>query len=302
MVAAHALLALAPVLGLAAYCLSHLVACRLVRNRGNYFPLVLGCGCGLTVAVAISLAGLLWMRTTLADGLALAAVNVAAYLALGFGYFNFINLNIASLRIRMIQELAASGSRLPIMRLTGLYNTETVAELRIDRLTRGGHLVERDGRFYSGKRRFLIVARIFDFLRWAILGNRVRGPEFVGWDKRVPRAPAHQTNDSVGHHSQARLSHPTRPLRLLAEPVRLAGELGEQLSFAGRRQRIVRRIGPERIETGWWRGGARGTHAVGRQRVGVARDYYRVKTADGCWYWLFRRLPDGPWFLHGTFD
>ena len=75
--------------------------------------------------------------------------------------------------------------------------------------------------------------------------------------------------------------HPTRPLRLLAEPVRLSDELA---------QRIVRRIGPERIETGWWRG-----HIV-------ARDYYRVETAAGCWYWVFRRLPDGPWFLHGMFD
>ncbi len=55
-------------------------------------------------------------------------------------------------------------------------------------------------------------------------------------------------------------------------------------------QRIVRRIGPERIETGWWRG-----HIV-------ARDYYRVETAAGCWFWIFRRLPDGPWFLHGMFD
>jgi len=78
-----------------------------------------------------------------------------------------------------------------------------------------------------------------------------------------------------------------RPLRLLTEPMRLSNEL---------EQRIVRRIGPERIETGWWRGG------VPAQRVGVARDYYRVETAAGCWFWIFRRLPDGPWFLHGMFD
>ena len=56
------------------------------------------------------------------------------------------------------------------------------------------------------------------------------------------------------------------------------------------RQRIVRRVGPERIETGWWRGRS------------VARDYYRVETAAGRCYWVFRRLPAGPWFLHGMFD
>ena len=55
-------------------------------------------------------------------------------------------------------------------------------------------------------------------------------------------------------------------------------------------RQIVRRIGPERIETGWWRG------------RGVARDYYYVETAAGRCYWVFRRLAAGPWFLHGTFD
>ena len=45
--------------------------------------------------------------------------------------------------------------------------------LRINRLVSGGHLIERQGRYYSGKRKFLIVARIFDFLRLAILGSRV---------------------------------------------------------------------------------------------------------------------------------
>ena len=155
---------------------------------------------------------MLWTHGTLADGVALTGVNAMAYLALAFGYFNFVNLNIASLRIRMIQELAESGGRLPTAHLIGLYNTETVIALRIDRLTSGGHLVERDGRYYSGKRRFLIVARIFDFLRWAILGQRTHhAPRdgVVGWDKIAQQAPAHRSTDLVGHRSQARSAHPT---------------------------------------------------------------------------------------------
>jgi protein ImuB len=83
---------------------------------------------------------------------------------------------------------------------------------------------------------------------------------------------------------------PPRPLRLLTQPVRLPGGIEGQFSFEGRRHRIVGRVGPERIETGWWRGPA------------VARDYYRVETATGCCYWIFRQLPAGPWFVHGMFD
>jgi protein ImuB len=81
-----------------------------------------------------------------------------------------------------------------------------------------------------------------------------------------------------------------RPLRLLTQPVRLPGGIDGSFSFAGQQQRIVRRLGPERIETGWWRGRT------------VARDYYRIETATGRWYWVFQRLPCGPWFLHGMFD
>jgi protein ImuB len=111
------------------------------------------------------------------------------------------------------------------------------------------------------------------------------------------------TFSSTGKAGPAsRESHPIhpiplfRPLRLLTQPVRLPGGIDGPFSFAGRQQRIVRRWGPERIETGWWRGG----HHV--PMVGAARDYYRIETATGCCYWVFRRLPCGPWFLHGMFD
>ena len=60
--------------------------------------------------------------------------------------------------------------------------------------------------------------------------------------------------------------------------------------WQGHPQRIAHMWGPERIETGWW-----------RNRL-VGRDYYRVEAADGRRYWLFRRLRDGQWFLHGMFE
>ena len=56
-----------------------------------------------------------------------------------------------------------------------------------------------------------------------------------------------------------------------------------------RRQQIVAHWGPERIETGWWRGAT------------VRRDYYRIETDQGCRQWLFRCLYTDRWFLHGEF-
>lgn len=87
-----------------------------------------------------------------------------------------------------------------------------------------------------------------------------------------------------------------RPLRLFERPVRLVvlEDNGDGLPagfrWLGRERRIASAVGPERIETGWWR------HRP------IARDYYRVETADGARFWLFRHSQSRQWFLHGTFE
>lgn len=53
---------------------------------------------------------------------------------------------------------------------------------------------------------------------------------------------------------------------------------------------LVPLSGPERIQTGWWDGGA------------IARDYYVARTADGARWWIFRECdPPRRWFVHGCF-
>jgi protein ImuB len=87
-----------------------------------------------------------------------------------------------------------------------------------------------------------------------------------------------------------------RPLRLWPAPIRIEVMSvvpdGPPIKFrwAAREHAIAQACGPERIETGWWRG------------HDVRRDYYRVVTRAGTRYWIFRRRDDGQWFLHGCFD
>jgi protein ImuB len=89
---------------------------------------------------------------------------------------------------------------------------------------------------------------------------------------------------------------PPRPLRLLPRPLALRATSiapdGPPLGFhfAGQQHDLAQTCGPERIETGWWRGRP------------VGRDYFRVETVAGRRFWLFRRLRDGKWFLHGVFE
>lgn len=87
-----------------------------------------------------------------------------------------------------------------------------------------------------------------------------------------------------------------RPLRLLPSPLRLTIlQLNEQhlpteLLYQGCKQKVEHLQGPERIESGWWRGPS--------QR----RDYYQLVTDRGHRLWIFRSLTQPEWYLHGSFD
>jgi protein ImuB len=86
-----------------------------------------------------------------------------------------------------------------------------------------------------------------------------------------------------------------RPSSLAAHPSPLEVDLAPEgmprrLRRAGQEHVVTRSWGPERIETGWWRG------------QDIQRDYYIVETDDGTRWWIFRRTKDERWFLHGCFD
>lgn len=86
-----------------------------------------------------------------------------------------------------------------------------------------------------------------------------------------------------------------RPLCLKRRPSAIAvvsvipGGPPVRFDWQGRSHVVAQHWGPERIETGWWRG------------PDIRRDYYLVETATGERFWLFRQIEDGSWFLHGTF-
>ncbi|MBS0206086.1 MAG: DNA polymerase Y family protein [Planctomycetes bacterium] len=82
-----------------------------------------------------------------------------------------------------------------------------------------------------------------------------------------------------------------RPLRLLRspQPLTVAGSTKAGLPTHVNQSSIVRIVGPERIETGWWRG------------ADARRDYYRLDLAHGAGLWAFVDRNSGDWFLHGLF-
>jgi len=100
-----------------------------------------------------------------------------------------------------------------------------------------------------------------------------------------------------------------RPSRMLSPPetidvtAMLPDHPPAMFVWRGKRFRVARADGPERLHGEWWR--ERGVEA---DRPYVVRDYFQVETMTGGRYWIFR-LGDGEnpatgpmrWFLHGAF-
>lgn len=174
--------ALAPLVGLATSCAGHVAAGWLTGGRRAAASLRLGIVAGLCVCAFISSLGLAGLGLDASEFLAIAAFNAFAYLALAYGYCSFVNLNVTSLRIRLLQEILLAKEGLPASEIERRYAAGEIVERRLDRLLAGGHLVLRDGRFHIGKRTLVTIARLNDLVRYAILGTFVAPGERRGHD------------------------------------------------------------------------------------------------------------------------
>jgi protein ImuB len=144
------------------------------------------------------------------------------------------------------------------------------------------------------------------------LGNRLGANGVVRLSPRASHIPERACRPipaaaRSSHDDQAWPANP-RPIHLLPWPEPIQAEASRPdrppLAFLwrARHHRVARAEGPERIGPEWWRD-ERG-HEPGRQdRV---RDYYRVESAEGRRFWLYREGPyrpdtPGRWYLHGFF-
>lgn len=164
-------LALAPVFGLIADCVAHVGFSWLWQGHRRLAGLGAAFVVGLILTMATS--ALVLGNQEITEALAILLFNAASYAALAYGYYNFVGLNFSSLRIRLLQELLHAGDGMPRSELERRYGTAEIVTRRLDRLQGSGQLIERDGRFYLGKRLLLIVARLNDGVRWLVLGTTV---------------------------------------------------------------------------------------------------------------------------------
>ena len=111
----------------------------------------------------------------------------------------------------------------------------------------------------------------------ALAGNRRRIPS----DSQAPR--------NISYTRPLRLIHPPVPVHIPATMDFKRDGPPTSFHYHDQWHHTIAYWGPERIETGWWRGNT------------IRRDYYRIENDAGGRFWLFRDLRRRRWFLHGEF-
>jgi len=161
----------APFLALASNIFFHVLLCRMVPSGTLVRHLATAFAAGVFVVIAVSTGAVQSMCADKLDGIGLMVLNVLTYTGLAFGYLNLVNLNVTSLRIRLIRELfdrhPAGISREEIAEI---YSAREIVKRRLERLRRSGDLVLEDDRYHIGRRNVLLIARVFDVLAFLVRG------------------------------------------------------------------------------------------------------------------------------------
>lgn len=166
---------LTPIAALAVNVLAQIALVRLARGAHFLRSAAGGFGIGLLALAAIEA----WLITRVPGagetwGKALL-VSVPTYIGLSYCFFNFINLGQSSIRIRLYSEIASTPDGVSVEQMTREYNEDALMHARLHRLTESGDIIEREGRYFVGRRRLVPVAAIIFGLKAFILG---KGSEF----------------------------------------------------------------------------------------------------------------------------
>ncbi len=162
---------IAPLAGLAFDVLTQIMIAHLSRGKVGA-SIVIGILSGLALTLAVIALGRSEARGA-ADGFVDTwLLGVATYLALAFGFWAFLNLNITSLRIRILRELLRAGATIALRDMPVLYTPTERLRRRLERLEKGGQIMREDGRWRLRSRQVLAIARCVEAFRGLILPRR----------------------------------------------------------------------------------------------------------------------------------
>lgn len=177
MTAACGFFLLVPITSLALNVLGHAICSRATGGGRHLTSILVGFIAGMLTQTVLAFVVLSRMPSGLLDQIAYLAMNTFMYVALAYGYFAFVNLNVTSLRIRILKELLSAGSEgLPEETLLSLYNPKEIFAARIRRLTNWKQLVEEHERYFRSGKSFWFATRTILFFKFILFRKPIKRP------------------------------------------------------------------------------------------------------------------------------
>jgi len=157
----------APIIGLSANTFTQILCARIFKPHIAR-AIICGFVCGFAI-LAIAVAFNISLPMPAGPLIGLWLTSGATYIALSFGFWAFLNLNMTSLRIRVLREILHADGRITRAELLRRYSPDEFLRRRLARLRHFGQLRFQDGRYYLGSRKLLYVSYCLDALRALVL-------------------------------------------------------------------------------------------------------------------------------------
>ena len=161
-------IAIAPLAGLAFAVSAQIMVAHVSRGKVGA-SIVIGILGGLAVTLAAIALGRAETPGATGEFADTWLLGVATYLALAFGFWAFLNLNITSMRIRILRQLLRAGGHMALSDMAVSYSPAERLRRRLERLEKGGQIMCEDGRWRLGSWQVLAVARCVEAWRRFIL-------------------------------------------------------------------------------------------------------------------------------------
>ena len=162
---------IAPLAGLISAVLTQIAVVHVSRGKVGA-SIIIGIIGGLAVAIAAVALGRAEAPGVPGGFIDTWLLGGATYLALAFGFWAFLNLNITSMRIRLLRQLLRAGGRMPLSDMAVFYTPAERLRRRLERLEKGGQIMCEDGRWRLRSWQALAIARCVEAWRGFILPRR----------------------------------------------------------------------------------------------------------------------------------
>lgn len=165
-----AVLLLAPFIGLTGNVLLQIILVRLVPGGAHLRIQFLSFGFGIVITALILVDLLGQSQFAPVDRMGYLLLHLITYACLGFCFFNMINANVSSLRVRLLKEYYSHDPfPLPDAAIFQRYPSGEILEARLARLESGRQIYMTGGCYYVRKGVVTLIGQFFAVLRRFLL-------------------------------------------------------------------------------------------------------------------------------------